>query len=664
MANTLTNINNTYHKRIKFYYKTAQVYRVFHGIYSPDIDAISGIGTLKPTSDLNTFVEAYTSLLYEYINDIKYDTGLQANSERALFLNIASLWHLFQILFFSGDQNEISINLMKWLNQVDKKSILKFDIQGVFNYSIPSNHHLFWPLVYKLTLRGELDVLIQLLEITSQKITNDDEKSILKILISSLQSYQHSIPDNNNISNNNNNKESYTNQRRKWNSAIKQMQAKITSLKISTSSTVATHAIHLLQIMSGDLKQIYHYSTSFIEAIISSIYYNNDMIYLNNNKNKNSSSKTSTSSSIKNTFKHIQMITQQLRNDNNNNNNNNNNNSISNKNHHHQNNELDQQVGIITLLQGNVYATLEQCSRLDWWILAHMTDVLDRYTLQNDSMEDDIFNNQPLYIHMGDEHQLAEIETRAYFIISYADTLVIQKDMWKIAFDYMSTCGMTGRNQINKAIGNVPLINDDISKELADYCTQHGLIQIRQQLYKKLALRYIDQGLYDKAIYYNCLLGDFSNIDSIFELLLKKYFKTKELIYLDDLDPSYKDLCSGIMAKIYFDYCQIHTLTTNEEYNQALQLMNRLLTWSKTPLYILPILFMESIVLLKENTEPLSKEMIDSLQHRLHKAVIIKNIQGVELLVKYLNNEDKKEDYDMIIKSLIDIYLFILKNHQ
>ncbi|CAO3618236.1 unnamed protein product [Cunninghamella echinulata] len=627
MENTSINAQYIYQKRLKFYHKTAQVYRVFHGIYSPDAKAIDGISSLNPPSSLSSFVQAYTSLLYEYINDIKYDTDSKANSERELFLNIASLWHLFQILFFSNNQKEISINLMNWLNQLDKRSILKFDIQGIFNYSIPSNHSLFWPLVYKLILRGELDVLIQLLHITSQQINNDDEKSILKILISSLQSYQQSIPTNTNVqyitNNKNNNNNDYSmNEKNKWHSSTKQIQTKIKSLKTTTSSTLATHAISLLNIMTGDLKEIYQHSTSLVEAIVASIYYDNNTIY--SQMNKSHDDNDNDNETIRNTFKHIQTISQQLKNY-----------GIKNK------NELDQHIGLITLLQGNIYATLEQCSALDWWLLAHMTDILDRYSLQNNQL-DNIFNNQPLYIHMGDEHQLAEIETRDYFILTYANFLVVQKDLWRIAFDYMSTCGMTGRNQINKAIENVPLINDDVSKELADYCTQHGLIQRRQQIYKKMASQYLNQGLYDKAIHYYCLLGNFSDIDFIFESLLRKYVKTRELNYLEDLEPSYKNLCNGTMATFYFDYCRIHTLTEKENFYQALQLMNQLIISSETPLSILPMLFMESIVLLRENTVPLPKNIIDSLKDRLFNAVTIKNSQGIEFLGQYLGKEKKK----------------------
>ncbi|KAI8342323.1 Nup85 nucleoporin-domain-containing protein [Chlamydoabsidia padenii] len=403
---------HVYKKRPKFYHQTAQVYRLLHGIYSTEVNMVKQLQGLDSTSTLDAFVGVYTDLINDYCVDIQYDKGDEANQERLCYQKINFIWQLLQVLYFSGSKTEekhcYGTQLMTWLNRLDKRAILQFDIQGVFNSPIPSRHASFWLMVYKLTLRGELDSLQQLVQVASERAPDLQEKAILQTVARTIRFFPGLTSSaNNNITTD------MKSRRKLWKSkATEGLQVLVGHEK--DRSTLVSFATTVIHIMLGDITTICQYTLSSVESAVASIYY-----YSDNNTN------TMTIGMINKITRRVH----QLRDNN-------------------SKNEHDQHVGLLSLLKGDIYEALEQFAQLDWWLLAHAMDILEEDMLQH--QRDGLLDNKPLQIHLGDGQHKVDMDARSFFVLTYAHALVTQDGMWETALDYMGTCGEVGKTEINK----------------------------------------------------------------------------------------------------------------------------------------------------------------------------------------------------------------------
>ncbi|KAI8081654.1 nucleoporin Nup85-like protein [Halteromyces radiatus] len=610
-------------KRLKFYRNSAQVFRLLHGIYSTEEEeTLDKLRNLNSSSSLDAFVDVYTTLLHDYCDDIKYDKGEEAKKERLVYQQMTVIWQLLQILFFSQVSRSRSCcygaKLMTWLNNLDRRSLLQFDIQGVFNSSIPSHHSSFWSMVYKLTLRGQVDILQQLFGVAIQKVDDPYEKSILQNLNRLMQTFP--------LITTNNELDKYLSIGQWRDNATNSIRELGVFAKLRP--TPVSHAITVLRIMSGDTTSIYQQSNSVIEAIVSNIYYYNS---------------DDDQGSI--TIETIKTLTQQMI-------------ELG-----YKNNNLDQHVALLALLKGNMYEALEQCAQLDWWLLAHMTDILDIYSLQRqqDGLAGDMFGGEPLYLHLGGERQMTKMETRVFFILTFANKLVMEEDMWKLAFDYMGTCGMIGRSDISKAIDKIPLTNDHTTLQIAEYCTRNGLLEKRQCIYQTMADQLVKNHSYLAAIRYYCLAGKYDCIEDMFKTLLWRYGQTRQLICFDELDPLYLNRCNGPQARFYFELCKINSLFKNDKLEKARDVIVHLLLSEESPMYFLPILFAESITVMEQCCIEISTQVINELDVRLSQVVTLDNQEGILLLRSYLGRtEDDVNINKDLVDSLLEIYRLVL----
>ncbi|CAO3594875.1 unnamed protein product [Absidia cylindrospora] len=534
---------------------------------------------------------------------------------------------------------------MTWLNYFDKRGLLQFDIQGVFNSNIPSKHTSFWPMVYKLILRGELDPLQQLFDVASQRATDSCDKSIIQTFAKLIRSFPKTTPTKSNNSNSNNttrndndDEQHISNERKIWRDHAAADLRSLSALK-TTRSELVTHATTIIDMLSGDSVALCRTATSSIEAIVASLYYYN-------HDDETTTFKYITTRTI-NIF--AQRVIDLRKQD---------------------NNEQDQHVGLLALLKGNIYQAMEECAQLDWWLLAHMSDIMDRYTLQRqqnglDGDSNGIFGGEPLYLHIGGQQQIAEMETRVFFLLSYANTLVVQDGMWHTAFDYMGTCGVLGRSEISKTINKIPMTDDNVALEVAEYCTRNGLFEQRQRIYEEKAVELDQQQFYSAAIRYYCLAGKYERIDGIFKDILLRYCQDPErqLEVFDDLDPLYKAKCDGPQARFYFGFYDMRMMYKECKQTESRNIAIDLILSADSPDYLVPLVFVESIVLMEQCQDALSSQVIDKLYQRLKSAVTCDNKEGSELLRIYLGRSrtgDESISNSDIMGSLFDVFMFIL----
>ncbi|SAM02688.1 hypothetical protein [Absidia glauca] len=564
---------------------------------------------LDSTSTISAFVSAYAAYLHDYCHDIQYDSDDKTDpatreKERLVYQKISVIWQLLQAMYFPGRKASYNYgtNLMAWLNRFDKRAIMQFDIQGVFNSPIPSRHASFWPLVYKLTLRGELDSLQRLVHIASERAPDPSEKAILQTVAQSIGYFPARASSSSSSSAN----------REEWKDKATEG-LRIMGTYEKDRSTLVSYAQTIIHIMLGDTTTLCHNAVSSVEAIVAAIYYQDD------------------NTITVRTIHSLALQVNELRD-------------------HTHNNIHDQHIGLLSLLKGDIYGALEEFAQLDWWLLAHVIDILDEYMVQGVLDGDCLFGTRPLSIDLGGGQM--EVDARSFFILTYARGLVEQEHMWETALDYMGTCGEVGKREINKIIGKISPSNDQIILGVVEYCTRSGLLNARQQIFEKTAHQLLEQHAYVAAIRYYYLAGNDQQIDHVFKTCLYHHYRHKS-----DLDPldglgRHKSRCDGPYARFYFRYSATVTLYKADNYDEAAQKAVDLLLMD-SPKDVLFAFFVQSMTLLTQSALTLSAQTIQQLAQRFSEIVTIDNKEGLGLLLDCLPMD---QDANQVVSSLCEMY--------
>ncbi|KAI8075455.1 uncharacterized protein B0P05DRAFT_153200 [Gilbertella persicaria] len=101
---------------------------------------------------------------------------------------------------------------------------------------------------------------------------------------------------------------------------------------------------------------------------------------------------------------------------------------------------------IRSLMINDLYAAIEQSLKLDWWFLAHWTDLL---TLRN-------MLDRPIEIQTT--KGILPLDIKHHFILHYASFLKNQLGQWKEAFSYSLDCSDIGRRVVIKVCGFMMLL--------------------------------------------------------------------------------------------------------------------------------------------------------------------------------------------------------------
>ncbi|KAI8365345.1 nucleoporin Nup85-like protein [Radiomyces spectabilis] len=398
----------------KLYEASARVFRSLHLLDNP-VHRASAVDDNKtrPSNTIRTAAEAYTRILYDYVSRLKYERGKEALSERFKFQDITAVWHLFEITLLRGDTSAVqSRQLMDWLNKTQRADLLKFDIQGIFNCSDPLNHPFFWPYVYKLVLRSEMDSLVQLLHVAERRAnpSHDSPCHTLTWIITHMPStpkYRHNTDD-----------EAFLSEFDTWKQELAKTRQKYQSMSFSTPHFHSS--LYALDILCGNADVIRAYASSSLEALVAILYYGYPL---------------STIDTI------------------------------------YQEYPLQDEVMMETrwkvfdkLFQGDVYGVLEECTGLDPWLLAHMCDLL---ALSGQLTE-------PIYLH-SQVDLYRPVSIRSFFIMEYAASICSQS-IWPYAFDYLRTCNDIGQECMNEIIKWVHPSDGGEEMLLQRLCEEYGLI--------------------------------------------------------------------------------------------------------------------------------------------------------------------------------------------
>lgn len=111
-------------------------------------------------------------------------------------------------------------------------------------------------------------------------------------------------------------------------------------------------------------------------------------------------------------------------------------------------NPLPPQNVLRSIIAGDIYQAIEECIHYDWWLLAHLTDLL--------SMNQMI--DREINIPVGQD--VISVPVKSHFILYYASTLKNQFGLWKQAYSYMFECGDLGKQAVIEVSKGVLILQE------------------------------------------------------------------------------------------------------------------------------------------------------------------------------------------------------------
>lgn len=148
-----------------------------------------------------------------------------------------------------------------------------------------------------------------------------------------------------------------------------------------------------------------------------------------------------------------------------------------------------------SIIAGDIYKAIEESIHYDWWLLAHLTDLLT----MNHMIDRDI------QVPAGKD--LVSLPVKSNFILFYASFLKNRFGLWKQAYSYMLECGDFGKEAVlevsnfifykkylntktfvaskNQHLKNMDLnVENNVLLEIVEFCDDHSLESTGLELYK------------------------------------------------------------------------------------------------------------------------------------------------------------------------------------
>ncbi|KAF7731814.1 Nuclear pore complex protein Nup85 [Apophysomyces ossiformis] len=285
---------------------------------------------------------------------------------------------------------------------------------------------------------------------------------------------------------------------------------------------------------------------------------------------------------------------------------------------------------ISQLLRGDLYGALENCWSMDWWLLAHFTDLLRLSPLYS--------NLLPALQFTGREGQY--IQARMWFALNYANYLLKYDITRNCAFEYMITCGDRGRTMLVESVKQIPL-GDKIALELLQhYYEQGGMKDAANRFFEILAVRSIEEKDFLGALHYYCLSNNRVKVEHTFELALVDYAESGQLAELDSLKDKYDPLLNGERAQFFFQFAEMRKLYMSNKKQEASAALRQLLIAETSPLEFLPIVFLEGLCLLEDGSLWFNAEDIEHFKACIQDLEDTDAEEGYSVLEKYMIQRD------------------------
>lgn len=354
-----------------------------------------------------TISRRYRSIVHECVDNLKRDLTADHSEQIKTFKELEVIWNLCEILLLDINQpGSLIIQLKNWIKMHfddlgnESREILKSLENDSYQFNEGDTEHIYWNLIIKLVLRGELKKAIQLLRCHHEFQRNDQIKLVVDMLDSMPLSNQYIVHE-------------FCNKWTNWSAWCKRERE-------TGQFDSNTALLSIVRLLSQDLdvyEQLASNCDTWYQLMVACLLYTDPCI-----KETDLSELCRRSISI---FKKNQPRFNQVSDQ--------------------SGDEFDEIIIAAfeyDLLQVIAYC----CSYLDdnWWFVTHFVDLLH---CSNQLKIHDIIDSDKL---------------RETFLKDYAATLFDDEQLWPIGVSYLDSCSKTGIHFLETLLSRVPLdINDE-----------------------------------------------------------------------------------------------------------------------------------------------------------------------------------------------------------
>lgn len=605
---TVHDWSKVYPGRLAFYESTANLFENLHG---PNNKLHNGTGKRHTNGNLKSYKQdalhayasEYTSKLIEYQKHLNQDVRKEVDPERKTIRTFVAIWHLCEILYFQKDKEApIAKAFVEWLNLTDKSGLLKYDTQRIIHHPDPYSHPEFWEFVYKLILRGQTQVVTTLLGHAIKTIPAPSIK-----IINELISILNSMPElSNHYSASAETK--YMKRRSKWLKDVEHFKHTLQGSTQVDQTGLFSHALDTLNLISGDRNTIMKHSSNRNDAIVAILLYScpstarrelADVVRLVDKTFPVHGSDTSAEACR-------------------------------------------------AFMLGEIYEGIVVCASEDWWLVAHLTDLMEMV---------DLLETRSNLGLMVDEN---DVELREYFILNYAQSLFSHGSLWEHALFYLSTCPTQGLSWMHELVLRVPTTDDVTVSRLLDTCLRFHLDDQYKTICRIAAKGSVRMKNFTQAVKYYQKANDAASVVGISDQILDAYLVCGELITAKELMEikGNSDSMGGSFDFLLL-YAQLHDLLAEGDHAAAGQHLLRLFNLPSSRTDFWPILFIDALPLFQDHAS-FNQDDTFQLLHYLEQLTVFSrgNSAYFKNIQRYMQNTriDSHSDTEHDLADMIDTF--------
>ncbi|TPX50475.1 hypothetical protein SeLEV6574_g00882 [Synchytrium endobioticum] len=203
-------------------------------------------------------------------------------------------------------------------------------------------------------------------------------------------------------------------------------------------------------------------------------------------------------------------------------------------------------AAMVSFIRGDMMAARRHCSKIDWWLVTHLFDVLDRYgralvrssgisRYHSMGSPGSINYQQSTLSSLWEADRFAHVsqrqDMREWTILNYAETLLPHPILYLVGVEYLSYCPNIGKAYMIETLLRHPPPSDGDSNngrptihDLFEVCKKHGLDAVHKELHRVIAQRELSRGRLIPALTHYAQAGASSRATVVVYRTLQDYF--------------------------------------------------------------------------------------------------------------------------------------------
>ncbi|VDM97564.1 unnamed protein product [Thelazia callipaeda] len=254
---------------------------------------------------------------------------------------------------------------------------------------------------------------------------------------------------------------------------------------------------------------------------------------------------------------------------------------------------------IFELLSLDALRALHQISQLsfNWWFPAHLADLLQK----------------------ADERitSACGMNIRQHLVIEYGSSLFNNFGLWQVGCDYLREAGEEGLRYLELLIARVPFYNESVAIKLYSLCDEVGFDQIRQDIARCMAYRFLRKKWWSAALSWSIRSRDIEIVSSVADQVISLCppHEFSSIVVIEHFTEV--ELISSSFVFLH-RYCELRQILESNEKCKAVNLLVELMLSDFVPLKFHSLLFSNLIdILSDENEAILNRNDTEQLLGRL-----------------------------------------------